>query len=32
MNNIIKEIEIEENGVTYIISTFDNGDEIITET
>jgi len=31
MSSIVKEIEIEENKVVYILSTFDNGDEVITE-
>lgn len=31
MANITNEEEVTENGITLIITTFDNGDEIITE-
>lgn len=31
MVSIVKEIEFTENGVTYVVTTFDNGDEIIIE-
>lgn len=31
MATIVNEEEFTTNGVTYIVTTFDNGDEIITE-
>lgn len=31
MASIVSETEFTENGVTYVVTTFDNEDEIITE-
>lgn len=31
MTSIVSETEFIEDGVTYIVTTFDNGDEIVTE-